>query len=725
MELFKIFGTIALKGKDDFLKDTDEATSKGKKLASAVGKGLATAAKVGAAAVTAAASAVGVLTKKSIDGFSEYEQLAGGMEKIFAEMDTSKIATDAANAYKDLGMSANEYLATINDVGAGFAATMGAEAGYDAAKKGLTAISDYASGTGKNLNELSQKFTMITRSTASYQSIADQFSGILPATSAGFLEQAQAAGLLSSEYKTLTEVPINEYQMAVSEMLALGVEGLNLTGNTAMEASSTISGSLAMTKAAWSNLLTGLADDNAQLDVLINNFAQSAATAAGLVAPKVVQILNGMSTLITQMAPMLSNAIPVIISQVLPGMVNAGIQLIQSLLQGISQNIGTVTTGAVSVIMMLANALISNLPTIITVGVQIITSLISGIAQNAPQLVPVILEAVLTITSTLLASVPQLLSAGIELIGGLGDGLMNGFTQLFPKVGGWIDQNIYQPIKEKISGFLEIGGEFASKLWEGLTSMLTSKFPGLARIFGDATNGTMEEAEANMETWTPTAETAATNAANAAAQVVLTSGELIPADANTPVSAMAEVMAQDTSMEEAGKEAVTTTGAEMQSAIDSAGFDTAGQSAMQKFIDGVNSMAGAVSSAVAAIASSAVAQMQEALSQIQSMAESATASIPEHATGLNYVPFDNYLAYLHKGEAVLTAQEATAWRSGKSSANVAVVETSRQSSSPAPATPQEIITNITLELDGAVLAKKMYRHSKAVANNHGASLVMG
>ena len=163
------------------------------------------------------------MTKSAVDGFAEYEQLAGGAQKIFDQMDYSKIAQDANNAYKELGLSANQYLSVINDVGATFAATMGDEAGYEAARTGLKAISDYASGTGKNVNELSQKFTLITRSTSSYQSIADQFSGILPATSAGFLEQAQAAGFLSDSYTQLTEVPIAEYQDAVSKMLEQGV----------------------------------------------------------------------------------------------------------------------------------------------------------------------------------------------------------------------------------------------------------------------------------------------------------------------------------------------------------------------------------------------------------------------------------------------------------------------------------------------------------------------
>ena len=77
-----------------------------------------------------------------MNNYAEYEQLAGGAQKIFDQMDYSKIAKDANNAYKELGLSANQYLAVINDVGATFAATMGDEAGYEAAKTGLKAISD-------------------------------------------------------------------------------------------------------------------------------------------------------------------------------------------------------------------------------------------------------------------------------------------------------------------------------------------------------------------------------------------------------------------------------------------------------------------------------------------------------------------------------------------------------------------------------------------------------
>lgn len=278
MNLFELFVKIGV---------DDEASDKIDGLSSKFKKTLTTA-------VTAANTAIIGLGTAAINSYSEFEQLAGGAQKIFDDMDFSRIATDANNAYKELGLSANQYLAVINDVGATFAATMGDEAGYEAAKTGLKAISDYASGTGKNVDELSGKFTLITRSTASYQSIADQFSGILPATSAGFLEQAQAAGILSDSYTQLTDVPIAEYQEAVSKMLEKGVEDLGLANNTVLESETTISGSLAAMKAAADNFLVALVDDNADVGESFGILATSVGSFLDNLIPKIWDFIGSL-----------------------------------------------------------------------------------------------------------------------------------------------------------------------------------------------------------------------------------------------------------------------------------------------------------------------------------------------------------------------------------------------------------------------------------------------
>ena len=278
MNLFELFVKIGV---------DDEASDKIDGLSSKFKKTLTTA-------VTAANTAIIGLGTAAINSYSEFEQLAGGAQKIFDDMDFSRIATDANNAYKELGLSANQYLAVINDVGATFAATMGDEAGYEAAKTGLKAISDYASGTGKNVDELSGKFTLITRSTASYQSIADQFSGILPATSAGFLEQAQAAGILSDSYTQLTDVPIAEFQEAVSKMLDKGVDDLGLANNTVLESEPTISGSLAAMKAAADNFLVALVDDNADVGESFGILATSVGSFLDNLIPKIWDFIGSL-----------------------------------------------------------------------------------------------------------------------------------------------------------------------------------------------------------------------------------------------------------------------------------------------------------------------------------------------------------------------------------------------------------------------------------------------
>ena len=278
MNLFELFVKIGV---------DDQASDKISGLSSKFKKTLTNA-------VIAADTAIVGLGTAAINSYSQFEQLAGGAQKIFDQMDYSKIANDANNAYKELGLSANQYLAVINDVGATFAATMGDEAGYEAAKTGLKAISDYASGTGKNVDELSGKFTLITRSTASYQSIADQFSGILPATSAGFLEQAQAAGILSDSYTQLTEVPIDEYQAAVSQMLEKGVADLGLANNTVLESETTISGSLAAMKAAADNFLVALVDDNADVGESFGVLASSVGSFLDNIIPKIWDFIGSL-----------------------------------------------------------------------------------------------------------------------------------------------------------------------------------------------------------------------------------------------------------------------------------------------------------------------------------------------------------------------------------------------------------------------------------------------
>lgn len=330
MNVFDLQARIGLDS-SEYDRKLGSARGSMKSFAGFLGTGLKTAAKVAAGAITVTASAVTALGVASIKGYSEFEQLSGGIAKIFDQMDSSRIYADSKTAWKDLNISANQYLSTIIDVGANFAATMGDEKGYDTARKGMLAISNYASGTGKNMDELFAKFTMITRSAGSYQSIADQFSGILPATSKDFLAQAQAAGVLSKSYKKLTEVPMPEYQEAVSEMLERGVEALGLTGNTAMETEKTISGSLAAVKSTWDNLVTAFANPDADIGQYLDTFVNSVVTAKDNIVPRIKEMLpkivEGVGVLIDELGP----EVEILINELLPSLISGSASLLAGL----------------------------------------------------------------------------------------------------------------------------------------------------------------------------------------------------------------------------------------------------------------------------------------------------------------------------------------------------------------------------------------------------------
>ena len=240
----------------------------------------------------AGAGAFAAVGTAAIKDYADFEQLSGGVQKIFDEIDYATIEKDAQEAFKTMQMSANQYLEVMTTVGANFASTLGDKKGYEVAKQGMKAITDFATGTGRSVDELSEKYQMITRSTSSYQSIADQFAGILPATSAGFLEQAQAAGFLSDSYTKLTDVPMAEYQEAVTQMLTKGVDALGLTNNAANEATTTLSGSFSMLQGSWNNLLVAFANPEQDLNLAINDFKDSLSAVADNLLPRIGDVFG-------------------------------------------------------------------------------------------------------------------------------------------------------------------------------------------------------------------------------------------------------------------------------------------------------------------------------------------------------------------------------------------------------------------------------------------------
>ena len=455
MNLFELFVKIGV---------DDQASDKIDGLSSKFKKSLTAAVKVADAAIIGLGTA-------AINSYSEFEQLAGGAAKIFDEISQTAILQDAKNAYKDLGLSANQYLAVINDVGATFAATMGDEAGYEAAKTGLKAISDYASGTGKNVDELSQKFTLITRSTSSYQSIADQFSGILPATSAGFLEQAQAAGILSDSYTQLTEVPIAEYQEAVSKMLEQGVADLGLASNTVMESETTISGSLAAMKAAADNFLVALVDDNTDVGDSFQILASSVGSFLDNIIPKIWDFIGSLGPI----GPLLAG-------------ITAALGAFQVALS-ISKVVGAAVAAfdayrkaneGATVAQWLLNAAMNANPIVLIVT--LIAGLVSALIvlwntnDEFREKVTAIWENIKNVFISAWESITQKWQEAVEFF----DGLWEGIKEVFATVGEFFS-GVFNAAWEGIKAIWEPVGGYFQQVWatiEGIFSVVKAVLTG-------------------------------------------------------------------------------------------------------------------------------------------------------------------------------------------------------------------------------------------------------
>ena len=215
---------------------------------------------------------------------------------------------------------------------------------------------------------------------------------------------------------------------------------MGITGTTADEAGRTISGSIASMKASWTNLLTGLADGNADISQLVNNLVtsivgdgtESNLGVLGNIMPAVKTALTGASKLVSELIPAIVQEIPSIISENLPILAEAAISIIQSLVDGISENQDMLVKTIFKTIKYLANSFVKMLPQIVQLGLDLIVSLANGIAESLPELIPTIIDVILQIVETLTdeENLTELLNAAVFLIEKLSEGLIDAIPQL-------------------------------------------------------------------------------------------------------------------------------------------------------------------------------------------------------------------------------------------------------------------------------------------------------
>lgn len=452
--------------------------SAGGKFSSAFGAAL----KIGAAALSAAAAGVGAMVSAAVSSYADYEQLVGGIETLFSSLDGTvsaapQVLANAENAYRTAGLSVNEYMETVTSFSAALVSSLDGDYA-EAARISDIAITDMSD----NANKMGTSMESIQMA---YQGFAKQNYTMLDNLKLGYGGTKSEMERLLADAEAITGIhyDINNLNDVYEAIHVIQGE-MGITGTTAEEAASTISGSLSMTKAAWANLMTGIADSNADLSGLIDNLVSSAGALASNIMPVVSQALQGGGDLVVQLAPIIAAQLPALITSVLPGLLSAGEALLEGLLQGIVTAIPALAPAAASVLVQLAGFLIQNLPMIIDAGPQMIPALITGISSALPELISYLPEIIATISITLIDNLPVIIDAGMQLL----IAVQQGFIQALPKMIGYVPQIVSSLFRALVSGVGQMvsGG---AQLMSGAMQGLRAELRGIASIGMDVVRG--------------------------------------------------------------------------------------------------------------------------------------------------------------------------------------------------------------------------------------------
>lgn len=410
MNVFELFAKLSL-DTSEYEEELGEAKEEADKGGGKIGAALGTAAKVGAAAIAAGASAITAVTKSAIDSYADYEQLVGGVETLFGDS-AGKVIEDANNAFKTAGMSVNDYMETSIQSAAALINSLGGDQKKAAELMNLsiTDMADNVNKMGTTMEAVQNAYRGFSRGNFTMlDNLALGFAG----TKEGMQELLDKAEEIEKQQGRNTKFSIDSYSDIVQAIHVVQDE-MGITGTTAKEASETISGSIASMKSAWKNLITGVADENANMELLIDNVVDSAETAAQNLLPRIEQTLSGIGQVITGLAPVIASAVPQLITSVLPSLLIAAASLIKAI----------------------GGALIGSLPQLLDVGIDLVFTLIDGITDALPDLIPAVVQVILTIVEKLTepSTLMQLIQAAFQIIGAIAQGLINAIPELIKAV---------------------------------------------------------------------------------------------------------------------------------------------------------------------------------------------------------------------------------------------------------------------------------------------------
>lgn len=406
-----------------------------------------------------ATAAIGKALSASISEGAALEQSLGGIETLFKDS-ADKVKANAAKAYQTAGMSANDYMELTTSFSASLLSSLAGDTSKaaDVADMAMVDMSDNANKMGTNMEDIKN----------AYQGFAKQNYTMLDNLKLGYGGTKSEMERLLADAQKISGVEYNIDNLSDVYSAIHVIQGqMDITGTTAKEAATTISGSFNQMKAAAKNVMGEIA---LGMDVgpALNELANTIITfAVGNLLPAVWNVISALpsaivtfvtalgpqlfaavSGLIPQIASGITTGIPILyqsamqlmdqfnigIQEQLPILLQKGVDFITNIVNGILQNLPQVITMAGNVITYFANTIISMLPTILSAGARLLLRLVNGIINNLPQIAQAAATAIVRFAASIGQNLPQILQSGITIIAKLAAGLIRAIPNLVGQI---------------------------------------------------------------------------------------------------------------------------------------------------------------------------------------------------------------------------------------------------------------------------------------------------
>lgn len=453
-----------------------------------------------------AAAGIGKALSSAVMEAANLEQSLGGIETLFKES-ADKVKQNAANAYKTAGMSANEYMELTTSFSASLLSSLANDTSKsaDIADMAMTDMSDNANKMGTSMEDIKN----------AYQGFAKQNYTMLDNLKLGYGGTKTEMQRLLADAQKITGVKYDINNLADVYNAIHVIQGeLGITGTTAKEAASTLSGSFSAMKASFKNVLgqitlgmdikpalNALADT--VVTFLVGNLLPAVWNIASALPDAVIsfaqaigpQLVSAFTSILPQISQGFNEGIPQIVESAqnmiyqfcaniqdnLPGFVQNGVSIITSIANGILQNLPMIVSSAGNMITEFTVTVLNSLPEMLSMGSQIILNLVNGIINNLPQIVSSALNMIARFISTVAQNLPRILQTGIEIIGKLAAGLIRSIPSLVSKI-----PQIIVSIKNAFmnTDWLSIGTNIIKGIANGLASAAGQLWDAVKGVIG-------------------------------------------------------------------------------------------------------------------------------------------------------------------------------------------------------------------------------------------------